>query len=189
MSTDRKSEENGMLSRWAKRKEAVRAEEEEAAATAVAERPVAQPEPETAEEAMAQLAEENPELAEQISAIDVDKLTYEDDFSIFMKDKVPDFIRRRALSKLWLSNPILANLDGLNEYDEDYTQASNAAEMVMKAFEDARKREEEKLKQAAKAQVAEGDAADPSQSEAEAADLAAGDSDDLAEDDDGDLEA
>ena len=36
-----------------------------------------------------------------------------DDFSGFMARNVPDHLRRRALRKLWVSNPVLANLDGL----------------------------------------------------------------------------
>ena len=78
----------------------------------------------TEEEAMALLQEQDPELAEKIAEVDVDKLTFEDDFTIFMSHKVPDIIRRRALSKLWLSDPLLANLDGLNDYDEDFAITS-----------------------------------------------------------------
>ncbi len=193
MSINRRDKDEGLLSRWARRKEAVRQEEQEVAeAAAAAEAPEELPEPETEEEALAMLAEEEPGLAEELSAIDIDKLTYDDDFSIFMKDKVPAFIKRRALSKLWLSNPVLANLDGLNEYDEDYTQASNAAEMVAKAFEDARRREVEKAKaEAAKRQVVEADgehASGDEEDETETAETET-DADDPVEDDDGDLEA
>jgi Protein of unknown function (DUF3306) len=48
---------------------------------------------------------------------DIETLTYESDFSVFMREGVPEFLRRQALRKLWLSDPILANLDGLNDYD------------------------------------------------------------------------
>jgi Protein of unknown function (DUF3306) len=48
---------------------------------------------------------------------DLETLTYESDFSVFMRAGVPEFIKQQALRKLWLSNPILANLDGLNGYD------------------------------------------------------------------------
>ena len=182
MSTERSNGEDGLLSRWARRKQAVReAEEVEAVEDTEASADV---EPETEEEAMALLAERDPELAEEISAFDLDNLTYEDDFTVFMKTKVPDIIRRKALSKLWLSHPLLANLDGLNEYDEDYTQAADAAEMVRKAFEAARLREEEAAKKKAKEALASKDAPRDRDDEPEAADA-----DDLVEDDDGDLEA
>ncbi|MEM8689193.1 MAG: DUF3306 domain-containing protein [Pseudomonadota bacterium] len=183
MSTDRSNHDDGLLSRWAKRKQAVRAAEdlEESEAEAKVE---AEAEPETEEEAMALLAERDPELAEEISSLDLDNLAYEDDFTVFMQNKVPDIIRRKALSKLWLSHPLLANLDGLNEYDEDYTQAADAAEMVRKAFEAARLREEEAAKKKAREALAANEVPAEPNDEPERADA-----DDLVEDDDGDLEA
>jgi hypothetical protein len=57
---------------------------------------------------------------EAAESIDIDSLSYESDFSIFMKTGVPELLRRKAMRKLWSSNPVLANLDGLNDYDEDY---------------------------------------------------------------------
>ena len=188
MATDRSDPESSLLSRWAKRKEAVREEEEVEAAVAEA---ADEAEPETEEEAMALLEERDPELAKQISTMDLDKLSYDDDFTVFMKTKVPDIIRRKALSKLWLSHPLLANLDGLNEYDEDYTQAADAAEMVAKAFEAARLREEEAAKKKAKEALASNSSEPVPEEEAKTAQAKTGeaDTDDLVEDDDGDLEA
>ncbi|SON55288.1 hypothetical protein HDIA_1747 [Hartmannibacter diazotrophicus] len=61
--------------------------------------------------------EENRKAAE---AIDLDSLTFGDDFKIFMKRGVPDTLRKAALRKLWRSNPVLANIDGLNDYDDDF---------------------------------------------------------------------
>lgn len=192
MVSDVRDEDEGLLGRWAKRKAAVREEAEvEAATLAEPEEEVAElpePEPETEEEALEQLSEADPELAEQLSAIDIDKLTFDDDFTIFMQKRVPQIIRRRALSKLWLSHPILANLDGMNEYDEDYTQAADAAEMVRKVFEEARKREEEaKRKKAREEAIARGE--QPEDDEPEEEQVAEADEDDLVEEDDGDLEA
>ncbi|MCP5084085.1 MAG: DUF3306 domain-containing protein [Alphaproteobacteria bacterium] len=183
MATDRSDPENSLLSRWAKRKEAVREAEEVEAAVA---EPAEEAEPETEEEAMALLEERDPELAEQISTMDLDKLSYDDDFTVFMKTKVPDIIRRKALSKLWLSHPLLANLDGLNEYDEDYTQAADAAETVRKIFEAARLRKEEAAKKKAREALASNSSEPAPEEEAETAEA---DTDDLVEDDDGDLEA
>lgn len=54
---------------------------------------------------------------------DVDTLTYESDFSVFMKKGVPLELQNLALKKLWRSDPILANVDGLNDYDLDYTKS------------------------------------------------------------------
>ncbi|MGI9482610.1 MAG: DUF3306 domain-containing protein [Hyphomicrobiales bacterium] len=144
-----------ILSRWARRREAVAKEEEQAAAKAEADAAVQ--EPETEEEAMALLQEQDPELAEKIAEVDFDKLTFEDDFTIFMSHKVPDIIRRRALSKLWLSDPLLANLDGLNDYDEDFKASAELVKVIKSAWEPGRgyAREEEKPEEDVSAEDAE----------------------------------
>lgn len=67
----------------------------------------------------ARLEEENANrLAAE--AVDLDALRYGDDFSVFLKRGVPQLLRRRALRKFFGSDPVLANLDGLNDYDEDF---------------------------------------------------------------------
>lgn len=65
--------------------------------------------------------------------VDFDKLDYEADFTRFLQEGVPDVIRRKALRRLWRSNPVFAVLDGLNEYDEDYTDAALAVEVLKTA--------------------------------------------------------
>lgn len=55
---------------------------------------------------------------------DFDKLDYESDYTQFMGDDVTQEARHRALRKLWVSNPVLANMDGLDDYCEDYTDAA-----------------------------------------------------------------
>ena len=42
----------------------------------------------------------------------------------FMARAIPEHLRRRALRKLWVSDPALACLDDLVDYADDYTQAS-----------------------------------------------------------------
>ena len=61
---------------------------------------------------------------------DFESLNYASDYTQFMKKGVPEVVRRRALSMLWQSNPVLANIDGLNDYDEDFTDAA----LVLKTF-------------------------------------------------------
>ncbi len=58
-----------------------------------------------------------------------------DDFSMFMNKAVPDRLRRRALRKLWLSNPLLANVDGLVDYGEDFTDRALAVENLQTAYQ------------------------------------------------------
>lgn len=62
--------------------------------------------------------------AEELALPDVDTLDADSDYTPFMSDKVSDAIRNRALRKLWRSDPVLACVDGLNDYDEDYTDAA-----------------------------------------------------------------
>ena len=65
-------------------------------------------------------AGETPVIGEE-DLPDIDSLTYESDFTAFMQEGVPLALRNRALAMLWKSNPVLANVDGLNDYDLDYT--------------------------------------------------------------------
>lgn len=58
---------------------------------------------------------------------DPDTLRRGDDFGAFMRAGVPALLRRRALRRLWTSNPVLACLDGLNDYDGDYTSPGPSA--------------------------------------------------------------
>ncbi len=51
---------------------------------------------------------------------DIDSLDKTSDFTVFLKEGVPEAIRRKALRRLWRLDPVLANLDGLNDYDEDF---------------------------------------------------------------------
>jgi hypothetical protein len=52
-----------------------------------------------------------------------------------MAKGVPKALRNQALKKLWRSNPILANLDGLNDYDLDY-RPSEIRALAARAAED-----------------------------------------------------
>ncbi|MHA1165227.1 MAG: DUF3306 domain-containing protein [Alphaproteobacteria bacterium] len=61
---------------------------------------------------------------------DFDSLNYASDYTQFLKKNVPEAVRRRALRMLWGSNPILANIDGLNDYDEDFTDAALAVKVL-----------------------------------------------------------
>lgn len=70
--------------------------------------------------------EERPdeEVLAELDLPDPDSLKKGDDFSAFMAKAVPERLRRRALRRLWLSNPVLANLDELLDYGEDFTDAA-----------------------------------------------------------------
>lgn len=105
---------------WARRKAAVEAE---AAAEVAAERAKAEA-AEAATRAAEQAEMTEAELLEDLGLPDPDLMKMGDDFSAFMGRAVPEHLRRRALRKLWVSNPVLANLDGLLDHGEDYTDAA-----------------------------------------------------------------
>lgn len=68
---------------------------------------------------LADLSDE--EVLERLSLPDPDAVRSGDEVRAFMARAVPAHLRRRALRSLWRSNPVLANLDGLNDYDGDFT--------------------------------------------------------------------
>ena len=57
----------------------------------------------------------------------LDELTPDSDFTGFMDKRVPDFLRRQALRKLWLSDPAFSLIDGMHEYGEDYSMMAQLA--------------------------------------------------------------
>ncbi len=75
------------------------------------------------------------EILEKLELPDPDSLEQGDDFSVFLAKAVPERIRRRALRKLWLSNPVLANLDQLVDYGEDYTDKAMVIEGMQTAYQ------------------------------------------------------
>ncbi|WP_226627338.1 DUF3306 domain-containing protein [Alloyangia pacifica] len=46
----------------------------------------------------------------------------------FLESQLPKRLKNRALRTLWRSNPVLACLDGLNDYDGDFTAVTPAAD-------------------------------------------------------------
>lgn len=112
---------------WARRKAGVEAE---AVAEAHAE-VVAQ-----AEHRDAELADKtDAELLAELELPDPDNLGEGDDFTVFLTETIPARIRTRALRRLWLTNPVLANVDGLVDYGEDFTDASCVIENMQTAYQ------------------------------------------------------
>ena len=112
---------------WSRRKAAVAVEEAQDAAE-VQERARA----ETAAELEAKTDEE---ILDELGLPDPSTLKPGDDFAAFLKDAVPDRIKKVALRKLWTSNPILANVDGLLDYGEDFTDAAVGAGVVETTYQ------------------------------------------------------
>ena len=112
---------------WSRRKSAVKEEFEEERRQAEIKR---------ASESQGELdVKTDEEVLEELGLPDPDTLEPGDDFKVFMKEVVPERLRRRALKKLWLSNPLLANVDGLVDYGEDFTDAAVGAGFVETTYQ------------------------------------------------------
>ncbi len=124
------SDDDTLLSRWSRRKRAALAEQ--AASDPAGATSASAPSEDGPQGTKEGLSES--ELLEKLGLPDPDTLTKGDDFSAFMQANVPDFLRRRALRKLWLSDPVLANLDGLIDHGEDYTDAAMVPDTLKTAY-------------------------------------------------------
>jgi hypothetical protein len=129
-------DENGFLERWSRRKRGEGSpgapEPETAEAAPEAANPAAAP-----AAAGRSQSEESPDSGdpEVIAKLpDLDSLTEETDFTAFLKDGVPEALRRQALRRLWRLNPVFANLDGLNDYDEDFSALGMVAENIKSIY-------------------------------------------------------
>lgn len=151
-----------------------------------------------------EIADEDLPIPEDLP--DIETLDKDSDYSLFMRKGTPEHLKRLALRKLFLSDPSLAVLDGLNDYDEDYSMIGMVVEEVTTRFKPGKGMvdpDEEKPQEDPK-EITEDEALDPdkpdealtddsetaeapSDEEAEADDDDDDDDDDLIADD-GDLE-
>jgi hypothetical protein len=67
----------------------------------------------------------------------VDSLTFESDFSAFLRANVEESVKRAALKKL-LHDPRFNVMDGLDTYIDDYTQNEGISEEMLKTLDHAR---------------------------------------------------
>ena len=66
---------------------------------------------------------------------DPETLKLGDTVEKFMDGRVPERLRARALRAFWKTNPVLANIDGLDEYCDDYTDAAMIIENMQTIYE------------------------------------------------------
>ena len=127
---DMATREEGRLSRWSRLKQ----EDRERLAESVADAP-------GAAEVPAERADEGTAAKGAISGTaegaidpddlpDIESLDGESDFTPFLQQGVPEHLHRLALRKLWTSDPVLANLDGLIDYDPDNMPFLKTVEQV-----------------------------------------------------------
>lgn len=118
------------LSRWSRLKaQAAAADAETETAGESAGMP--EPAPATAEEerALGDTATDTPPDAAP-DLPDLATLTAESDYTVFLASGVAEETRRQALRILWRSDPVLANLSGLNDYDDDYRATGTVQQVV-----------------------------------------------------------
>ena len=108
-------EDKGFLSRWSDRKLRPESDDTDAALP-------------NSDEAKPVEDEFEGKSDEEIMSIlelpEPDTLKLGDTVEKFMDNRVPERIRARALRAFWKTNPLLANIDGLDEYCDDYTDAA-----------------------------------------------------------------
>ena len=120
------SEDKGFSSRWSDRKLRPGSEDADAALP-------------TSDEAKSVEDEFEGKSDEEILSIlelpEPDTLKLGDTVEKFMDGRVPERIRARALRAFWKTNPLLANIDGLDEYCDDYTDAATVIENLQTIYE------------------------------------------------------
>ncbi len=150
------TDEPEFLRRWSRRKRAARNSAEEPDAPDAKEQPV---EPEEAPE---DRPESEAAKVDVEDLPDIDTLTAESDFTPFMKPGVPTALKNRALRKLWRVNPVFGHLDGLNDYDGDFTDAATVVKDLKTLYKVGRGFLPDPAEQAAEDDPGEPAEADPS---------------------------
>lgn len=119
------SDESGFLSRWSERKQ--RVAEEAESTKGPAEVLPAEPDPYE--------GKTDEEILEILELPAPEALTLGDRAEGYLAPNVPEHIRQRALRAFWRTNPVLANVDGLDDYCDDFTDAAMAVENIQTIYE------------------------------------------------------
>lgn len=84
----------------------------------------------------AELAERSDEeLLAEAGQPEPETLESAEDVREFLKAALPERLKTRALRRLWRLNPIFANLDGLVDYGEDFTDAATVVENMQTVYQ------------------------------------------------------
>ncbi|MFC3616668.1 DUF3306 domain-containing protein [Lutimaribacter marinistellae] len=112
---------------WSRRRAAVAEEARTEEVATLAEK--------AAEERRALETRSDEEILAELDLPDPDTIAPGDDVAAFLREVVPERLRRRALRRLWQINPVLANVDGLVDYGEDFTDATCVIENLQTAYQ------------------------------------------------------
>jgi len=116
-------EDKGFASRWSERKVAARESEDDT--TPLPDEELAPVTEETDDELLTE---------EDFDDVDFEALDKSSDYTRFIKANVPAAIQKKALRKLWASDPVFEVLDGMNDYDEDFTGNGLAGKVLKTAY-------------------------------------------------------
>jgi hypothetical protein len=163
--------EKGFARRWSRRKQKARVPESPESAEAPDEQALAALPEGAPPAARDDGLEEGPAAPRDLP--DIETLDENSDFSAFLQKGVPDVIRRKALRRLWRVNPLVRIVDGLDDYDEDFTDAAMVVEGMKslyqagKGYPDEEPGEEKKPAEAEGEEIAESAGQSDAQSERE----------------------
>ena len=148
-STSPKSDEDGFLSRWSRRKRDAEVLEQEVPDSLVAEAPDQQMLSPPQDNASLQTDEAQEGLSEpaltDADMPDVETLNADSDFSPFFSEGVSKELRNLALKKLFFSGKFSAR-DGLDDYDDDFTKFEPLGDTVTSDMKfHARRKEKARL--------------------------------------------
>ena len=133
------SDNKGFAARWSKRKAEAR-QETDLKEQDVEEATLVQDQPE-AEHSQGIVDPDAPDIkdAEMLTEADFDDVDFEaldksSDYTRFIQANVPEEIQKKALRKLWDSDSVFEVLDGMNDYDEDFTGDGLAGKVFKSAY-------------------------------------------------------
>ncbi len=112
---------------WSRRRAAVAEEARALEAEAAAEVSAAQ------EAALAERSDE--EILQELDLPEPETLDSAEAVREFLASAVPQRLKTRALRRLWTLNPVLANLDGLVDYGQDFTDSATVVENLQTAYQ------------------------------------------------------
>ncbi|WP_371229714.1 DUF3306 domain-containing protein [Roseovarius sp. 2305UL8-3] len=102
---------------------------------AVAEEVLAEQAAEVAETEAALAERDDAEILQELDLPQPEELNSPEAVREFMNSAVPQRLKTRALRRLWRLNPVLANLDGLVDYGEDFTDSATVIENMQTAYQ------------------------------------------------------
>lgn len=75
------------------------------------------------------------EVLEELNLVAPEELETSEAIKDFLNHDLPQRLKTRALRQLWKSDPVFANLDGLVDYGEDFTDAATVMDKMETVYQ------------------------------------------------------